>query len=83
MKKKKYFLIIIMILILLLTIAFLVGRDDDSKSLLPIDEIAKLWKGKQDLPSAGETKEISIPASPIEIFRMATLGTGTVTMFGM
>ena len=64
MKRKKTYLIIICILILLL-LAFIfllnIGDNDNPKRLLPIDEIAEKWHGKQDLPSKGETKEIVIP----------------------
>ena len=46
-----------------LVIIFLLNRgdNDNNKKLLPIDEIAEKWHGKQDLPSTGETKEIIIP----------------------
>jgi len=64
MKRKKSFLIIICFLILLLfAFIFLLNRgdNDNNKKLLPIDEIAEKWHGKQDLPSTGKTKEIIIP----------------------
>lgn len=41
---------------------FLSGRQGkEDKPLLPIDELAKKWKGNQDLPSSGENKEIDVP----------------------
>lgn len=62
-RKRSFFIIICFALLLLLAFIFLLNRggNDNNKKLLPIDEIAEKWHGKQDLLSTGETKEIIIP----------------------
>lgn len=63
-KRKRSFFIIICFALLLLWLLYFFwtwGGNDNNKKLLPIDEIAEKWHGKQDLLSTGETKEIIIP----------------------
>lgn len=75
MKRKKRFLIICVTMLLLLIGAFIFyfGRGgDDNKTLLPIDELAETWKGKQDLLSTGETREIILDGFKTLVFRANT-----------
>ena len=49
---------------------FLSGRQGkEDKPLLPIDELAKKWKGNQDLSSSGENKEIDVPGFKTLVFK--------------
>lgn len=71
MKRKKSFLImcILCVGLLLLAFIFLSGRDgNEDNPLLPIDKLAEQWKGKQDLPSSGKTKEIIVPGFKTLVF---------------
>jgi hypothetical protein len=75
MKRKKYFLIICIICLGLLLLAFIFLSDwneDEDNPLLPIDKLAEQWRGKQDLPSSGETKEIIVPGFKTLVFMADT-----------
>lgn len=72
MKKKRNIVLIILVLFLLgigMVILFYSGGDDGLKNLLPIDENAETWTGRQNLPQkGGESRGISIPGFQSIVF---------------
>lgn len=72
MKKKRNIVLVILVLFLLIlgmVILFYSGGNDGIKNLLPVDENAETWTGRQNLPQkGGESRGISIPGFQSIVF---------------
>ena len=71
MKNKKVLLIVLLLLIMALIICLRScnGENPPLENLLPIDEIAENWEGKQQLPNEKqESDQIEIPGFESLVF---------------
>ena len=69
-KKKKCFLIIVLLFLLVVLLLRSCDKNSDTiKELLPFDELAQEWVGKQDLPNGAENGgRIQVPGFSTLVF---------------